>query len=85
VVETLYGKDTSLQPDGRTRVLGYTRRVGGGAVTYLALGHCHNPYSRIGRTGGVGSEQATTFKGPWETHAFSTLLSNAIAWAARPS
>jgi uncharacterized protein len=86
VVETLYGKDTSLQPDGRTRVLGYTRRVGGGAVTYLALGHCHNPYSRIGRIGGLESEQATTFKGPWETHAFSTLLSNAIAWAtARPS
>ena len=49
VVEKLYGTDTSVQSDGKTRVLGYTRRVGGGTVTYLALGHCHNPYSRMGR------------------------------------
>ena len=81
VVEKLYGTDTSVQSDGKTRVLGYTRRVGGGAVTYLALGHCHNPYSRMGRTAGAGSEQPATFRGPWESGAFSTLLSNAIAWA----
>ena len=47
------------------------------AVTYLPLGHCHNPYSRIGRAIGAGSQQPTTFRGPWETHAFPTLLSNA--------
>src|SRR5437588_11293543 len=35
----LYGRDTSLQADGRTRVLGYTRAVGNGHVTYFALGH----------------------------------------------
>jgi uncharacterized protein len=81
VVEKLYGTDTSVQSDGKTRVLGYTRQVGGGTVTYLALGHCHNPYSRMGRTSGAGSEQPATFRGPWESRAFSTLLSNAIAWA----
>jgi hypothetical protein len=50
-------------------------------VTYLALGHCHNPYSRMGRTTGAGGEQPTTFRGPWESPPFTTLLSNAIAWA----
>lgn len=77
VTETLYGRDKSLQADGRTRVLGYTRKVGAGAVTYLALGHCHNPASRPGR---AGSAQPATYRGPWETDAFTTLLSNAIAW-----
>ena len=86
MVEKLYGTDTSVQPDGKTRVLGYTRGVGGGAVTYLALGHCHNPYARTGRTAGGGSEQTATFRGPWESGAFSTLLSNAIGWAtSQPS
>ena len=86
VVEKLYGTDTSVQPDGKTRVLGYTRRIGDGAVTYLALGRCHNPYSRMGRTTGAGGEQPTTFRGPWESPPFTTLLRNAIAWAtAQPS
>src|SRR5262249_21264481 len=76
VVEKLYGSDSSLQPDGKTRVLGYTRQVGGGAVTYLALGHCHNPHSRMGRTAGEGSDQLATFRGPWDSETFSTLLSN---------
>ena len=58
VVEKLYGTDTSVQSDGKTRVLGYTRQIGGGAVTYLALGHCHNPYSRMGRTAGRGQRAA---------------------------
>ena len=81
VAETLYGADTSVQSDGKTRVLGYTRRVGDGAVTYLALGHCHNPYSRMGRTTGAGGEPPATFRGPWELGPFTTLLGNAIAWA----
>jgi uncharacterized protein len=83
VVEKLYGADGSVQSDGKTRVLGYTRRIGEGAVTYLALGHCHNPYSRMGRTASGGNEQVTTFRGPWELGAFSTLLMNAMAWATR--
>ena len=81
VAEKLYGTDTSVQSDGKTRVLGYTRRVGGGGVTYLALGHCHSPYSRMGRSAGAGNEQPATFRGPWEARAFTTLLGNAIAWA----
>jgi hypothetical protein len=81
VVEKLYGADTSVQSDGKTRVVGYTRRVGEGAVTYLALGHCHNPYSRMGRTPGAGGEPPATFRGPWGSSAFTTLLDNAIAWA----
>jgi type 1 glutamine amidotransferase len=78
VVGPLYGSDTSLQPDGRTRVLGYTRQVGRGAVTYFAFGHCHNPAAREGRppTDGLPA----TFRGSWENGAFTTLLRNAIAW-----
>jgi hypothetical protein len=76
-VGTLYGSDTSLQPDGRTRVLGYTREQGQGGVAYIALGHCHNPASREGRP---VIEGQPTFRGPWESEAFTTLLRNAIAW-----
>jgi uncharacterized protein len=49
IVDKLYGADSSLLPDGKTRVLGYTRKLGDGGVTYLALGHCHNPASRADR------------------------------------
>lgn len=80
-VDKLYGSDTSLQPDGKTRVLGYTRAVGKGAVSYVALGHCHNPYSRVGRPAEAGGAQSPTFRGPWENAAFVTLLRNAVAWA----
>jgi uncharacterized protein len=79
-VGPLYGSDTSLQPDGRTRVLGYTRAVGAGGVTYFALGHCHNPASREGRTAGASDTLPATFRGPWESDAFNALLRNAIAW-----
>jgi uncharacterized protein len=78
VVEPLYGADTSLQSDGKTRVLGYTREVGSGAVTYFALGHCHNPASRAGRT---DADTQPVFRGAWETNAFNSLLRNAIAWS----
>ena len=78
VVEPLYGKDTSLQPDGRTRVLGYTRRIGKGSVTYFALGHCHSPAAREGRP--PDPAQPATFRGPWENDAYIALLRNAIAW-----
>lgn len=78
LAETLYGSDTSLQADRRTRVLGYTRDTGKGAVTYFALGHSHNPASRAGRP--ADPAEAPTFRGSWETDAFRTLLRNAIAW-----
>ena len=77
----LYASDTSLQPDGRTRVLGYTREVGNGGVTYFALGHCHNPASRAGRINDAPDAHPPTFRGPWETDAFVALLRNAIARA----
>jgi uncharacterized protein len=77
---TLYGSDTSLQPDGRTRVLGYTRATGQGGVTYFALGHCHDPASRAAS---AGDTTPVTFRGAWETDAFIALLRNAIAWGAR--
>jgi len=77
----LYPSDTSLLPDGRTRVIGYTRAVGNGGVTYFALGHCHNPAIRAARAF-VDPADTTppTFRGPWEADAFITLLRNAIAW-----
>ena len=79
-VAPLYGADTSLQPDGRTRVLGYTRQVGEGGVTYFALGHCHNPAARQGRALDPADPEPPTFRGSWENEAFIRLLRNAIAW-----
>jgi len=79
-VEPLYGSDTSLQPDGKTRVIGYTREVGKGGVTYFALGHCHNPAIRTGRPADPTDTTPLTFHGSWEAGAFTTLLRNAIAW-----
>jgi uncharacterized protein len=81
-IGTLYPSDTSLRPDGKTRVLGYTRRVGKGGVTYFALGHCHNPAIRASRAVDPTDTTPLTFRGSWETDAFVTLLRNAIAWGA---
>jgi uncharacterized protein len=78
-IGTLYTSDTSLQPDGKTRVLGYTRDVGDGGVTYFALGHCHNPAIRAARNADPGDTTAPTFRGSWETSAFIALLRNTIA------
>jgi hypothetical protein len=76
----LYGSDTSLQADGRTRVIGYTREVGHGGVTYVALGHCHNPAIHATRAASASETTPPIFHGAWETQAFTTLLRNAIAW-----
>ena len=78
VVGPMYGTDTSLQADGKTRVIGYTRQVGKGNVSYVALGHCHNPAAREGRPLDPG--QAATFRKPWENDGYLALLRNAIAW-----
>ncbi|HEY3908880.1 MAG TPA: ThuA domain-containing protein [Stellaceae bacterium] len=79
-IGTLYPSDTSVQADGRSRVLGYTRAVGNGGVTYMALGHCHNPAIRAGRPADPADATPPTFRGPWETDAFVRLLRNAITW-----
>jgi type 1 glutamine amidotransferase len=81
-IGTLYPVDTSLQSDGRTRVLGYTRAVGDGGVTYFALGHCHNPAISATRTA-ANETTSPTFRGAWNSDAFITLLRNAIAWGVR--
>ncbi|HEY1936227.1 MAG TPA: ThuA domain-containing protein [Acetobacteraceae bacterium] len=78
VAARLYGSDTSLQANGRTRVLGYTKQLGKGGVTYFALGHCHNPEIR-GDRAEIDTVPAT-FHGSWETPEFNTLLRNAIEW-----
>ena len=78
-IGTLYPTDTSLQADGKTRVLGYTRDVGQGGVTYVALGHCHNPAIRASRAADPTDTTPLTFRGSWESDAFTTLLRNAIA------
>jgi type 1 glutamine amidotransferase len=82
-IGTLYPSDTSLQSDGRTRVLGYTREVGDGSVTYFALGHCHNPAIRAARPADPADTTPPTFRGAWETDAFMALLRNAITWGVR--
>jgi len=80
-IGTLYPTDTSQQPDGRTRVLGYFRPVGKGGVTYFALGHCHNPAIRAARAPAPGDTTPPTFHGAWETNAFVVLLRNTLELA----
>ena len=80
----VYDKDTSLLPDGKTRVLGYTRELGKGGVTYIALGHCYSPTSArqpvldasVQMPGGAPE----LCRGPWETMPFERLLRNGIIW-----
>lgn len=79
-----YDADTSLQPDGKTRVLGYVKDVGAGSVAYVALGHCHSPRSNSQPfvDASVTDDGVTpkTLRGSWETDAFQTLLRNAVTW-----
>jgi type 1 glutamine amidotransferase len=77
-IGTIYPMDTSLLPDGKTRVLGYVRAVGKGAVAYVALGHCHNPAIRGARE--PTDTTPATFHGAWESEGFMRLLGNAITW-----
>jgi len=79
-----YDKDTSVQADGKTRVLGYVREVGEGAVAYFALGHCHSPGCNVQPfvDASVTEDGQTPllFRGSWETEAFEQLLRNAVGW-----
>jgi len=79
-----YDEDTSVGADGRTRVLGYVREHGAGAVAYFALGHCHTPSTNIQPfvDASVDAEGTTPphFRGPWQTDAFERLLANGIEW-----
>lgn len=86
----VYKRDTSLMPDGKSRVLGYTREIGEGAVTYFALGHCHalgnNVQPFVDPTVEASGTTPPTFRGSWESPAFERLLRNSLAWgiASRP-
>ena len=74
----------ALQPDGKTRVLGYTKDVGQGGVAYIALGHCHSPYmpQQPFVDASVSPDEKTPplFRGSWETESFETLLRNGVRW-----
>jgi len=80
----VYDKDTSVLPDGKTRVLGYVRALGQGGVAYIALGHCHSPSTT--RQPVVDASVDTVggppmlFRGAWETAPFEQLLRNGITW-----
>lgn len=80
----VYDEDTALQPDGKTRVLGYTRDVGEGGVTYIAIGHCHSPTSNSQPFVDASVEAAgvtpAVLRVTWETDAYMQLLRNAIDW-----
>lgn len=79
-----YDEDTALLPDGKTRVLGYTRDIGEGGVTYIALGHAHSPASNgqpfVDESVAVDGVTPTTLRVTWETEAFKQLLRNGIDW-----
>ena len=80
----VFDKDTALQPDGKTRVLGYAREIGRGEVVYVGLGHCHvdraNSPSRVDTSIHPDGTMPPSFRGVWEIEAFALLLQNAIAW-----
>lgn len=79
-----YEEDTALLPDGKTRVLGYTKDVGKGGVTYIALGHCHNEWSNsqpyVEANVSPDGKTPIPLRFTWETSAFKQLLRNGIAW-----
>lgn len=82
----VYEKDTSLLPDGKTRVLGYVREVGKGGVAYIALGHCHSSLNNVQPFVDESVQSAGTtpllFRGAWETQPFEQLLRNGILWGS---
>lgn len=82
----VYDKDTALQPDGKTRVLGYTREVGKGGIAYIALGHCHSPMTNrrpvFDPSVNAPEESLRQFRGPWETGPFQALLRNGVKWGS---
>jgi uncharacterized protein len=80
----VYDEDTALLPDGKTRVLGYTRPIGRGGVTYVALGHCHTPATNsqpfVDQSVDPEGKTPPVLRYTWETAPFQTLLRNAITW-----
>lgn len=79
-----YEKDTSLFADGKTRALGYTRDLGKGGVTYVALGHCHTPATSVQPFVDVSvdpeGKTPPIIRTTWETEAYAQLMRNAMRW-----
>ena len=79
-----YDEDSSLGADGKTRVLGYVKDVGQGAVAYVALGHCHDPQSNsqpfVDESAAAAGTTPESFRGSFDVPAFQTLLRNAVSW-----
>lgn len=80
----VYDEDTSVQADGKTRVLGYARDVGRGEIVYVGLGHCHvnrgGSPSKVDASIHPDGTMPAEFHSVWENDAFSQLLQNAVAW-----
>jgi len=80
----VYERDSALDADGRTRVLGYTRDLGKGGVTYIALGHCHTPATNgqpfVDTSVNAEGKTPPTLRATWEAPAFQGLLRNAVSW-----
>ena len=80
----VYDEDTALFPDGKTRALGFTRGLGQGGVTYIALGHAHAPHCSSQREvdESVSADRVSppTLRTTWETDAYQQILQNAIEW-----
>ena len=78
-----YDEDTSVGPDGETRVLGYRRTVGMGSVIYYGLGHCHNRATNmqplVDSSVSSDGRSPTEFRGPWVSAEYEQLLRNAVA------
>ena len=85
----VYDEDTALQPDGKTRVLGFTRALGRGSVAYIALGHCHSTTSNrqpfVDESVDGAGTTPQVFRGSWDTRPFEQLLRNGIEWGCSHS
>jgi type 1 glutamine amidotransferase len=79
-----YDEDTALMPDGKTRALGFTRELGKGGVTYIALGHCHTPSTNsqpfVDKSVDPEGKTPPVLRQTWETEGYQTLLRNGIRW-----
>ena len=80
----VYDEDTSLQADGKTRVMGYTRNIGKGGVAYIALGHCHSPASQTNHAFDETVEDPESmpaaFRASWDVEEYVQILRNGIDW-----
>ena len=81
-----YDEDTSVQADGKTRVLGYARAVGRGEVVYVGLGHCHtgrtDSRSPVDKSIDPDGIMPPDFHDVWETDAFAQIVRNAVVWGS---